>query len=243
MTRPRLLLLKCGAAPREMAARCGDYQDWFSQGLRGVPWDLVEPYQGAFQKPDLAAYAGVLISGSPRSVSRPEPWMEEVADLVRAAHRRGTPVLGVCFGHQLIAWAFGGRVIRNPRGWELGTVDVEMTSDGRADPLFRGLGGPKGCLRVNETHEDAVDELSLPAGMRVLAQNAQTPVQALAYGDHVRGVQFHPEVTAAAAREYCVRRADQVGLERAHALAQAATDTPDGERVLANFVDCFVARS
>src|SRR5262245_32612260 len=134
----KLLFLKCGAARADMAARCGDYEDWFAHVMPGARWDLVATYNGPW-KVDLGAYAGVLLSGSPQSLTEPEPWMAEVAELVHAADRRGIPVLGVCFGHQLMGWAYGGRVVRNPRGWELGTVDVRLTEQGRTDPLFSGL--------------------------------------------------------------------------------------------------------
>jgi GMP synthase (glutamine-hydrolysing) len=98
-------------------------------------------------------------------------------------------------------------------------------------------------LRVNETHEDAIDERSLPAGLRVLACNAQTPVQALATGTHVRGVQFHPEIAGPVSREYCLRRAPVIGQARAQALAEAAGDTPEAVQVLRNFIRYFVRRA
>ena len=233
----KILFLKCGAANPEMAARCGDYEDWFRDAM-DIEWDLVETYRGAWRV-ELNAYAGVLVSGSPQSVTTPEPWMEEVAAVVRDADRRGTPVLGVCFGHQLIGWAYGGRVVKNPRGWELGTHPVHLTEAGERDPLFRGLGHP---LHVNETHEDAVDETALPEGVTVLAHNPQTPVQAIAAGDHVRGVQFHPEIAGPVSREYCLRRAPLIGEARAHELARRATDTPDAQKVLHNFIELFVRR-
>jgi GMP synthase (glutamine-hydrolysing) len=239
----KLLFVKCGAAQPDMAARCGDYEEWFRRGMPGVLWDSVCAYASQFRAPDARDYAGVLVSGSPASVTRPEPWMEEVAALVRAGAECGTPVLGVCFGHQLIAWALGGTVRKNPSGWELGTTEIDLCAAGRADPLFAGLDQGTGRLHVNETHEDAVCADTLPAFVRVLARNAATPVQALAYGDHVRGVQFHPEVTGPISREYCLRRVPVIGAEAARALADAATDTPAAERVLANFVDRFCRKA
>jgi GMP synthase (glutamine-hydrolysing) len=234
----KILFLKCGAANPEMAARCGDYEDWFRGAMDGVEWDLVETYKGPWRA-DVRDYAGVLVSGSPRSVTAPEAWMDEVAALVRDADQRGRPVLGVCFGHQLIGWAYGGRVVKNPRGWELGTHEVHLTDAGKQDPLFRGLSHG---LHVNETHEDAVDETALPEAVTVLAHNAQTPVQAIAAGDHVRGVQFHPEIAGPVSREYCLRRAPLIGEARAHELARRATDTPDAVKVLHNFITLFVRR-
>src|SRR5262249_19591703 len=112
----RLLFVLCGGAQPEMAARCGNYEDWFRHALPDVGWDTQAAHVGGWRPPDLSDYAGVLVSGSPASVARPERWMEELGELVRTAAQRGTPVLGVCFGHQLCAWAFGARVEKNPNG-------------------------------------------------------------------------------------------------------------------------------
>src|SRR5581483_2365591 len=95
-----------------------------------VPWDRTEPWAVGWRPPALADYAGLLVSGSPESVATPAPWMEEVAELVRVAAAGGRPVLGVCFGHQLLGYAFGARVVRNPRGWELGTQEIALTEAG-----------------------------------------------------------------------------------------------------------------
>src|SRR5262249_40900640 len=157
------------------------------------------PREPGWRAPELGAYAGIVVSGSPASLTAPAPWMDDVAELARSAAQHGRPVLGVCFGHQLLGWAYGARVTRHPRRWELGTQEVELTNDGRSDPLFADL---PDRLEVNETHEDIIDETSLPPELRVLAGNAHTPVQALAWKEHVRGLQFHPEIGREISREY-----------------------------------------
>jgi GMP synthase (glutamine-hydrolysing) len=236
----KLVLILCGAPAPEMAARLGNYVDWFANAMPGSEWDVVSAFDAPWRAPNLGNYAGVLVSGSPSSVTQPVQWMHDVCDLVREADRRGKPVLGVCFGHQLIGHAYGARVVKNPRGWELGTTRVHITPDGRRDLLFKGL--PE-ALDVNMTHEDAIDETTLGNQLAVLAHNDQTPVQAVAAGDHVRGVQFHPEVRALVSREYCLRRAPMVGECRAKELAQATVDTPEAERVLHNFMTEFVRKA
>jgi GMP synthase (glutamine-hydrolysing) len=239
----KLAMIKCGAARDELAARFGDYEDWFSRGMPGVTWDLLRADVGSWRWPRSNGYAGILITGSPASVTQPTPWMGEVAEMARETARTGRPVLGVCFGHQLLGWAFGARVVVNPRGWELGTQEITLTARGLADPLFRGCADAAGHMRVNETHEDVVDETSLPPEMVCLAANARTPVQSIAVGDHVRGVQFHPEVSGAVGAEYCLARSPFIGQPEAEALAQASTDTPLSARVLTNFLEHFVRRA
>jgi GMP synthase (glutamine-hydrolysing) len=166
---------------------------------------------------------------------------------VRAAADAGVPVLGVCFGHQLVGYAYGGRVRTNPNGWEVGTVGVELTDEGARDPLFAGL--PRRIF-VNQSHRDEVGALG--PGTRLLASGAHTPHQAIAVGDHVRGVQFHPEIDAFTIQRIIEHRrlilADDAARRSrdgysVDTLIAGAQNTPDAERVLRNFVEQFVRKS
>lgn len=183
-------------------------------------------------KVDVRAFAGVVITGSPASLvdgERPG-FADGAAALVHAAHDAGTPTFGVCFGHQLVGWAFGARVTENPRGWEIGSHDVELTPEGRADPLFAGLAP---TLRVNLTHRD---EVTLPPpALRVLARNERCGVQALAVGDHVRGVQFHPEISGPIVRAYAEARRELLVGQDVDAITRGASDSPDGVAVFRAF--------
>ncbi|HYS78797.1 MAG TPA: type 1 glutamine amidotransferase, partial [Candidatus Dormibacteraeota bacterium] len=87
-------------------------------------------------------------------------------------------------------------VARSPAGWEIGAVEVTLTTAGRLDPLFEGLSLP---LPVLGTHEDRVE--TLPPGAVLLAGNDSSPIQAFRAGENVWGVQFHPEATAGILRE------------------------------------------
>jgi GMP synthase (glutamine-hydrolysing) len=242
----RILLYKTGETDPTLIPHIGDYERWFARVL-GAGYGL--EMHLAFEKPRhrLAGYDGMVITGSPRSLVEPEPWMDDAAAFVRQASDAGVPVLGVCFGHQLVGYAFGGRVRQNPNGWEIGTVDVEITDDGAGDPLFRGL--PR-RLRVNQSHRDEVGELG--AGTRVLAASPHTPHQAIAVGEHVRGVQFHPEMNAPVVRRIIAHRRTLLAADaerRARAgycvdrLIAGTVDTPDAERVLVNFVEHFIRRA
>jgi GMP synthase (glutamine-hydrolysing) len=195
--------------------------------------------------PDSAAgYDAVLMTGSPASVTQLEPWMERAADFMLGAAAGGVPVLGVCFGHQLLARAHGARVVRNRHGREIGTVEVSLSEAGREDPLFHGL--PE-RFSVQATHEDIVEQP--PEGATVLAGNANTGVQALAFGPLLRGVQFHPEVHPAAMRALILARSEKLEVEatqRGHApgervprLLAGIAPSPAGQRILRNFVERF----
>ncbi|HXU73277.1 MAG TPA: gamma-glutamyl-gamma-aminobutyrate hydrolase family protein [Polyangia bacterium] len=244
----RILLYKTGETDPTLVPSIGDYERWFGRVLGdGVTLEM----HRAFDKPKhtFGGYDGMVITGSPRSLvdGEVEPWMDDAATFVRAADDAGVPVLGVCFGHQLVGYAYGGRVRKNPNGWEVGTVDVELTDEGARDPLFAGLGRR---IFVNQSHRDEVGTLGPTT--RVLAAGAHTTHQAIAIGTHVRGVQFHPEMDAGVIQRIIAHRRailtnDAVARARAgyciDTLIARATNTPDAERVLTNFVRNFIAKS
>ncbi|MBZ4419512.1 glutamine amidotransferase [Myxococcus sp. RHSTA-1-4] len=241
-----VLLLKAGDAALSVRLSVGDYEHWFLQtiGLSGYRFDILPLHRNAPLPASADGYDAVMMTGSPLSVTQLAPWMERAADFMVEAGERGIPVLGVCFGQQLLAHAYGGRVTRNPQGRETGTVEVALTGEGRKDALFDGL--PE-RFTVQATHEDIVSQL--PEGTRVLAGNTNTAAQALAFRPNVRGVQFHPEATPDAMRAVILAR--QEGLER-DAVARGAAPgervprllaglapTPAGRRILVNFLERF----
>ncbi|MFW5919359.1 MAG: type 1 glutamine amidotransferase [Halanaeroarchaeum sp.] len=127
-------------------------------------------------------YDAAIISGSQASVYDDEAWIDDAKAWVREAIDASIPVLGVCWGHQLIASALGGTVEYQGR-YEIGYRSIEIVAD---DPLFEGIGRE---FVAFETHSDGVTEL--PAGATVLAENDCT-VQSFRI-DSAYGVQFHPE--------------------------------------------------
>jgi GMP synthase (glutamine-hydrolysing) len=150
---------------------------------------------------------------------------------LREAVGRGVPVFGICFGHQLLAQALGGRVEKNPLGREIGTVELARIG---ADPLLAGGEEP---YWVNMTHVDTV--IDLPADARVLARTALDRHAAVRFADSVWGVQFHPEIDRGVLREYVnARRAPLLseGLDP-EAILGRARDTPAGASVLQRFAE------
>lgn len=166
---------------------------------------------GGAALPDLDGVDGLLVTGSRHDAIDTAPWILGLGDLVREAHARGTPTVGICFGHQLIAHALGGRVERAAVGWGVGIHDAELTEAGR-----RHLGGPARFALVH-SHQDQV--LDLPAEGEVLASTTHAPIAALRVGS-LLGFQGHPEFRPAYAARLLDSRADRIPSEvrtRAHA--------------------------
>jgi GMP synthase (glutamine-hydrolysing) len=165
-------------------------------------------------------------------VSAREPWSERTAAWLREAVAAGTPVLGICYGHQLLAHALGGRVGRNPRGREIGTIELRLAPAAREDPLLGPL--PETC-RAQATHLESV--LALPPGARALAASAGDPTQAFAVGTAAWGVQFHPEFDADVMRSYLEERRallEGEGLDAA-GLLERVRETPHAAGLLRRF--------
>jgi GMP synthase (glutamine-hydrolysing) len=220
----RILLLKPGVTSSR--AVLGDYEAWFGRGCGDVELARVELHAGE-TPPAVDGFDGVIMTGSPLSVTQPVEWMVRAADYLLASGERGKPVLGVCFGHQLLAWAGGARVARNPLGRELGTVRVWLTDEGQRSPLLEGF---PDRFEVQATHEDIV--VDPPPALTVLARNAVAAVQAFQLGPRSFGVQFHPEMDAASI-QFCIDAKDTRPEDRAKAVAR---ETPMGERLLRRFV-------
>jgi len=232
-----VLLLKAGETSPAVRLRVGDYDGWFARAFHaaGVRVTTVHVALGEPLPRKLRAFDAVVMTGSPLSVTQRVPWMDRAEELLLDAEARRMGVLGVCFGHQLLAHAHGGRVVVSPRGREIGSVAVDLTAAGLEDPLFEGVASR---FTVQTTHADHVP--CLPGGATLLAGNAHAPVQAVAYGRHVRGVQFHPELDAASMRWVIQARAASLA-ERLPTLLAGLSPSPAGPRILANFLEHFVS--
>jgi GMP synthase (glutamine-hydrolysing) len=115
-------------------------------------------------------------------------WLTDVKRLVREAAEHGVHTWGICLGHQLCAVALGGEVARNPRGQQIGVLDVGWRPDSADDPLFAPVSGP---VRAVQWNDDIV--VRLPDGAVLLAETLRGEVQAARFAPTVWGVQWHPE--------------------------------------------------
>lgn len=193
-----VLILQTGNPPRAVSARHGGFDNMVCEvgGLPAAAVEVVKVYAGERPQPP-RSYAAAIITGSPANVTDRLPWSVASAGWVRDAMDVDLPLLGICYGHQLMADALGGRVDFNPRGREAGTQWVGLADAAGDDPLLAGVDS---AFAAHFIHEQSV--LEAPRGAIVLAANAHDAHQMLRFGPHAVGVQFHPEFTAPIMRTY-----------------------------------------
>ncbi|MFC6671092.1 glutamine amidotransferase-related protein [Marinobacterium aestuariivivens] len=229
-------ILETGTSPQELAADYGSYADLFVRQLGAIDPQLqFECYRVVDDRfPTSAADCdGWLITGSRHGVYEGLPWMRRLKDFILELWQAGRPLVGICFGHQIVAEALGGRVEKSHRGWGVGLHRYQLVGD------CNGLGGRGGSLTLNALHQDQI--LDKPAGARVFASSDFCPYAGLQYDDRILTFQAHPEFSVdytAALLE--VRKGQPITLERAEAaiagLRQPGVAT-DAERTLRAMID------
>lgn len=239
----KLLVLRAGDASPTVAARRGEFFSWIRREAAPVgacEWSEHDARVLSVPLPSPDAADGFVITGSSSSVTERAEWMLRLEALVRELVARRRPLFGVCFGHQLVGQALGGEVARNPRGREIGTVEVRRLDAGNEDVLLDRL---PSSFTVNASHVDSV--VKLPSDARVLAETMLEPHAAFSVGETTKCVQFHPEFDGDSMRGYIDARAHLIDAEGqdSRAIVGRSVDTPHGAETLRNFLRHVVAPS
>jgi GMP synthase (glutamine-hydrolysing) len=235
-----LVVIKTGSAVPAILAKRRDFEVWIAAGagLKSGEVDVVDAYLDA-PLPEPADVPSVVLTGSPAMVTDRHPWSERTAEWLREVVALGKPVLGICYGHQLLAHALGGEVHYNPRGREIGTVDVTLNEHAKDDPLF---GWFPQDLHLPVCHLQSVQRL--PEGAQLLGGTELDPHHIFRYGECAWGVQFHPEFDSSIMRSYIELRRNEMlaeGLD-ASAISNNVMDSADGTFVLRRFAAIARAR-
>jgi GMP synthase (glutamine-hydrolysing) len=197
-----VLVIRTGHAPKPIRARHGDFAHWFCLAAR-LPSSQVRiiDVTAGERLPTPNEVAGALITGSAAMVTERAAWSELTAGWIRNAMDAELPMFGICFGHQLMAHALGGRVDYLSGGREIGTLPITFRTDAPLDALTEGM---PASFRAHTTHEQSVVEI--PADATVLARSDRDPNHLLRYGKQAYSAQFHPEFNAEVMRAYIRRK-------------------------------------
>lgn len=172
-----------------------------------------------------------VISGSRYGVYDDLPWIESLAEFVRRLAQAERKVIGICFGHQMIAHALGGRVEKSERGWGVGVKTVKVNR-------------PQSWMQPQQTaynllhsHQDQVIEP--PPGAEVLGGSDHFPISMYIVGQYLLGIQAHPEFSKPYAEALLDVRTDRIGAATADA-AMASLELPTDEDVVGEWVRAFL---
>jgi GMP synthase (glutamine-hydrolysing) len=188
------MILECGKA--SLAGRGLDmgFGAMFMEAGQLAPWEAV--VSSAADGPPMAGpdeFSGVIVTGSLAMATDMAPWTAKAMGWLETAALKGLPMLGVCFGHHLMAMIFGGLVGFHPGGLELGCHQIALAPGAREHPFLRDL--PE-SFPARLAHSQAV--LKPPALARVLASSGHDRCQILDYGPGLMSCQFHPEFSSQA---------------------------------------------
>lgn len=196
-------ILQSGDAPEQILAAEGTYADMFKDMLGGKGFEFEVWRVIDMEFPASPSEAdGWLITGSRHGAYEDHPWIAPLEALIREIDAARVPLVGICFGHQIIAQALGGRVIKHPGGWAIGLRRYH-------------LGASE--IALHAWHQDQV--VDLPPRATVLAQNDTTQNAILAIGAHILTVQPHPEFGTSVVEGLIAHRASAV---EPHLVAAAA---------------------
>ena len=221
----RVGLLECDHVDEGLRSVDGDYRDMFTHLMAPHRLELVPVDARNGELPETASdFDAYLITGSRASVYDDEPWIDDLSAFVRDVADAGAPLVGICFGHQLLAHALGGEVRKAETGWGVGPHEVTIEAP---EPWMEP--GPL-RPRLQYMHQDQV--VRLPEGGQVIGASDHCPVAMLRVGDRLLGMQAHPEFSTAFVEALLDARVDRIEADRV-AAARRDLGTPTDADALA----------
>ena len=220
-------ILKTDTVRPEWVGEFGEYPDMFERlllaedpSLEFQTWDA----ESGELPTDLDAPDGFIITGSKSSAYDQKEWIRALENFIQRIHASRRKLIGICFGHQVIAKALGAIVDKSPKGWGCGIQtyqlkDAELAADGIGEDL-----------RLIASHQDQV--ITVPAGAVIIAASDHCNIAGFRIDDHILTFQGHPEFIPAYSREIMHFRREMIGESRvATGLASLDSEQHQGARV------------
>ena len=201
-----ITIIKTGSTFPDIKTNHDDFETWIAKGL-GHATRAIEIIDVTLHHPlpQPDSLAGAVITGSHDNVTDNPHYCSELESWIRRMVISEAPLLGICFGHQIIAKALGGVVDFHPVSLEVGTKEIQLLEPGQKDMLFQGM---PDRFKAHVFHSQSIRKL--PEKAVVLAKNSFEPYQAVRFAPRTWGVQFHPEADDAIAKCYLFHLADNI---------------------------------
>ncbi|QOP41700.1 glutamine amidotransferase [Sulfurimonas marina] len=201
-----LYILKVGETFPQTKQKYNDFDSWISRFLKKSKNRIKTINILKNEKlPNLKSATGFIITGSHSMVTHELPWSIQLEQYIKKISKRDIPLLGICYGHQLIAKALGGKSDFNKNGKEIGVVKINTLQKHNHDPILKAL--PK-KFYAYETHYQTV--VKLPYNAKRLAKNKKENHQIVRFKTNIWGVQFHPEFDINIMKEYILNQEDDL---------------------------------
>lgn len=228
-----ILIFKLGSTFSELSIKIGDFEHWIQDSISYTNYPITILDAKRFPPlPGPSSLAGIILTGSSAMVTDKEEWSKRLKPwLIHCAHKN-TPILGICYGHQLLAETFGGKVGNRSSGAEIGTVTITKNKNSEKDKLFKNL--PIN-FTAHTIHWQSISQL--PSDAILLASSNLDMYHAYRIGNTVWGVQFHPEFSETAMSFLISEYQSELIKEGkdTQTLLQSITPTKDAENILKNF--------
>jgi GMP synthase (glutamine-hydrolysing) len=228
-----IYVIKAGTTFPTVKEEYGDFDLWTIRAM-GIKQDeaIIIDIQNMEPLPEYSECRGVVITGSHAMVTDHLPWSDLLLEWIPGLITRKIPFLGICYGHQLLAEAMGGKVGFHPKGEEIGTVEIALSSDAIKDPLFKDM---PTSIPVHVTHTQSA--LMIPAGAIILAHNDFEPYHAIRIGSCAWGVQFHPEYNTDIMKAYIINQAYELMASGRNIdeIMMTVRETPDASSIMKIF--------
>ena len=226
----KLFILKVGTTFKNTNEENGDFEDWVIDKLdnKNLKISVVDVQKGE-KLPLINECAGVIITGSHSMVTDEETWSVKIEKWIPTIIENSIPLLGICYGHQLLGKSMQGFSTFHKNGMEIGTVEILLTKEAKDDELFKDM---PNSFKVHTIHSQTVE--NLPSNSVRLASNSHDKNHAFRIGKNAWGVQFHPEYNNSIMKSY-INEVSKVKEIPVKELLNSVNQTDEANSILKKF--------